>query len=178
MGRLCDLRLGYLLRRHHGRDRRSRSGLCRRHRDAARIHAGGLRAQLRPRRRLEQLRPLRAARGRDHGAGPLSEISRPLVSSKIPSRRCSAGTAGGPSIAISRAISPGAATGPTTPDNLDDTTRGTRAGAILESGLDNSPMYDGDDLQLPKSHLLEFADVGLMSLYIADCDALAEIAGS
>jgi neutral trehalase len=29
-----------------------------------------------------------------------------------------------------------------------------------------------------QSHLLEFADVGLMSMYIADCDALAEIAES
>jgi hypothetical protein len=61
------------------------------------------------------------------------------------------------------------------PENLDDGTRGTRAGAILESGLDNSPMYD-DAVYDPTSHLLEFADVGLMSLYIADCDALATIA--
>ena len=28
------------------------------------------------------------------------------------------------------------------PGNPDDDARGTRAGAILESGLDNSPMYD------------------------------------
>jgi hypothetical protein len=61
------------------------------------------------------------------------------------------------------------------PANLDDGTRGTRAGAILESGLDNSPMYDATTYD-PQSHLLEFADVGLMSMYIADCDALAEIA--
>jgi neutral trehalase len=61
------------------------------------------------------------------------------------------------------------------PQNLDDTSRGTRAGAILESGLDNSPMYDATTFD-EKTHLLEFADVGLMSLYIADCDALAEIA--
>lgn len=61
------------------------------------------------------------------------------------------------------------------PENLDDHTRGTRAGAILESGLDNSPMYD-DATYDPKSHLLEYADVGLMSMYIADCDALAQIA--
>jgi putative isomerase len=32
------------------------------------------------------------------------------------------------------------------PANLDDDSRGTRQGAILESGLDNSPMYDGDNL--------------------------------
>ncbi|MGD0630339.1 MAG: trehalase family glycosidase [Terracidiphilus sp.] len=61
------------------------------------------------------------------------------------------------------------------PENLDDDSRGTRAGAILESGLDNSPMYDTTTYN-PQSHLLEFADVGLMSMYIADCDALAKIA--
>ena len=65
--------------------------------------------------------------------------------------------------------------GDTHPANLDDHSRGTRQGAILESGLDNSPMYD-DTVYNPQSHLLEFADVGLMSLYIADCDALAQIA--
>jgi neutral trehalase len=36
-------------------------------------------------------------------------------------------------------------------------------------------MYDGT-IYNSKTHLLEYADVGLMSLYIADCDALAEIA--
>ena len=61
------------------------------------------------------------------------------------------------------------------PGNLDDNSRGTRLGAILESGLDNSPMYD-DTTYDPKTHLLQFADVGLMSMYIADCDALATIA--
>jgi hypothetical protein len=61
------------------------------------------------------------------------------------------------------------------PANLDDDSRGTRAGAILESGLDNSPMYD-DTTYNQQSHVLEYADVGLMSMYIADCDALAKIA--
>jgi hypothetical protein len=61
------------------------------------------------------------------------------------------------------------------PGNLDDDSRGTRAGAILESGLDNSPMYDSTTYN-SESHLLEFADVGLMSMYIEDCDALAELA--
>lgn len=61
------------------------------------------------------------------------------------------------------------------PQNLDDDSRGKRFGAILESGLDNSPMYD-DTTYNPGTHLLEFADVGLMSMYIADCDALAKIA--
>jgi hypothetical protein len=61
------------------------------------------------------------------------------------------------------------------PGNLDDNSRGTRAGAILESGLDNSPMYDAATYDAQKQ-LLEYPDVGLMSLYIADCDALAEMA--
>jgi putative isomerase len=61
------------------------------------------------------------------------------------------------------------------PANLDDNSKGTRAGAILESGLDNSPMYDNTYYN-PATHQLEFADVGLMSMYIADCDALAQIA--
>lgn len=61
------------------------------------------------------------------------------------------------------------------PANLDDDSRGTRGGAILESGLDNSPMYDSA-VYNPKSHLLEYADVGLMGMYIADCDALEQIA--
>ena len=61
------------------------------------------------------------------------------------------------------------------PGNLDDGSRGTRLGAILESGLDNSPMYDGATYNA-QTHVLEYADVGLMSMYIADCDALAQMA--
>ena len=61
------------------------------------------------------------------------------------------------------------------PENLDDGSRGTRQGAILESGLDNSPMYD-DSTYNAQSHVLEYGDVGLMSMYIADCDALATMA--
>jgi hypothetical protein len=61
------------------------------------------------------------------------------------------------------------------PANLDDGSRGTRAGAILESGLDNSPMYDNATYN-NQTHQLEWADVGLMSMYIADCDALATMA--
>jgi putative isomerase len=67
--------------------------------------------------------------------------------------------------------------GDNAPANLDDHARGTRAGAILESGLDNSPMYDHAAYDAT-THKLEFADVGLMSMYIADCDALATIADS
>ena len=61
------------------------------------------------------------------------------------------------------------------PENVDDSSRGTRQGAIFESGLDNSPMYDAGVFD-EKTERLEIADVGLMSLYVADCEALAEIA--
>lgn len=44
-----------------------------------------------------------------------------------------------------------------------------------ESGLDNSPMYDGVPLD-STTHTLAIADVGLISLYISDCEALSEIA--
>ena len=63
----------------------------------------------------------------------------------------------------------------TQPQNPDDSGSGTRGGAILESGLDNSPMYDTATYD-HSTHLLEFADVGLMSMYIVDCDALAKMA--
>jgi putative isomerase len=61
------------------------------------------------------------------------------------------------------------------PVNVDDGSKGTWQGAVYESGLDNSPMYDGTFYN-KQTHLLEYADVGMTSLYIADCDALAEIA--
>lgn len=51
----------------------------------------------------------------------------------------------------------------------------TRYGAILETGLDNSPMYDGVPFDA-KTHLLCQQDVGLTSLYVLDCRSLAEIA--
>ena len=61
------------------------------------------------------------------------------------------------------------------PGNPDDRSVGTLQAAKFESGLDNSPMYDDAPFD-PKSHRMLIADVGLMALYIADCDALAEIA--
>lgn len=48
-------------------------------------------------------------------------------------------------------------------------------GAKYESGLDNSPMYDDVPMN-PENHLMELADVGLMSMYIMDCKTLAKIA--
>lgn len=51
----------------------------------------------------------------------------------------------------------------------------TLQGARFESGLDNSPMYDDVGFD-PKTDQMQLADVGLMSLYVADCDSLARIA--
>ena len=51
-----------------------------------------------------------------------------------------------------------------------------RYGGALESGLDNSPLYDDIPFDQEKTHLLMLADVGLMSLYISDCRALGSLA--
>ena len=48
-------------------------------------------------------------------------------------------------------------------------------GAKLESGLDNLCMWDGTAFD-PQTHHMLLADVGLISLYIMDSDALATIA--
>ena len=61
------------------------------------------------------------------------------------------------------------------PSNPDDNSVGTLQAAKYESGLDNSPMYDDAPFDA-QSHQMHLADVGLMSLYVADSDALAEIA--
>ncbi len=50
-----------------------------------------------------------------------------------------------------------------------------RFGAALESGLDNSPMYDDIPFDTER-HQLKLADVGLTGLYVWDCDSLAELA--
>jgi putative isomerase len=60
--------------------------------------------------------------------------------------------------------------------NLDKNAH-TAFGAALESGLDNSPMYDNMPFDTTRNQLL-LADVGLMSLYITDCEALSDIAGA
>jgi neutral trehalase len=52
---------------------------------------------------------------------------------------------------------------------------GEKQAAMWESGLDNSPMYYEASFDTT-THKLMLADVGLMSLYIADCQSLAEIA--
>ncbi|NLF42927.1 MAG: hypothetical protein GX587_09545 [Bacteroidales bacterium] len=49
-----------------------------------------------------------------------------------------------------------------------------RFGAALESGLDNSPMYDNIPFDKEK-HMLCLEDVGLTGLFILDCRALEQI---
>lgn len=61
------------------------------------------------------------------------------------------------------------------PVDITDHSRGARQGAIYESGMDNSPMYANAQYN-SSTGLLEFADVGLMSMYVSDCEALATIA--
>lgn len=55
------------------------------------------------------------------------------------------------------------------------TESGKMKAAKWESGMDNSPMWD-DAVFDSITHRMLLADVGLMSLYIADCHSLAEIA--
>ena len=50
--------------------------------------------------------------------------------------------------------------------------------AALESGLDNAPMYeDVKMVEIGNNSLYNIADVGLNSIYVADCKYLAKIAG-
>ena len=58
-----------------------------------------------------------------------------------------------------------------------ETAIGKKQGSQWESGLDNSPMFD-DAVNDDATHRLMQADVGLMSLYVADCKSLAELAGA
>lgn len=48
-------------------------------------------------------------------------------------------------------------------------------GAALESGLDNSPMYDDMEFD-SNTHLMQLVDVGLTSLVLLDCQSLLKIA--
>jgi len=58
---------------------------------------------------------------------------------------------------------------------LEKKATGKMLGAKFESGLDDSPMYDNMPFDTIK-HMMKLADVGLMSMYIMDCNSLAEIA--
>jgi hypothetical protein len=51
----------------------------------------------------------------------------------------------------------------------------TLAGAVLESGQDNSPLYDGAPFD-PETCLMGLADTGFTGLYILDCECLADLA--
>jgi len=51
----------------------------------------------------------------------------------------------------------------------------TMQGAKYESGLDNSPMYDNVPFN-KQTGKMEYADVGLMSFYVMDCNSMAVIA--
>ena len=51
----------------------------------------------------------------------------------------------------------------------------TAQGAAFESGMDNSGLFDDVPFN-HQIHMLELQDVGLTSLYVMDCRALAEIA--
>lgn len=56
-------------------------------------------------------------------------------------------------------------------DNIQNIIQGAR----YESGLDNSPMYDGVKFDTTL-HMMLLGDVGLMGLYVGDCEALFEMA--
>jgi neutral trehalase len=61
------------------------------------------------------------------------------------------------------------------PDSLHMNDQFSIVAARLESGLDNSPMYDSIPFN-ETTHTMELADVGLTSLYVADCRAMEEMA--
>ena len=48
-------------------------------------------------------------------------------------------------------------------------------GARFESGLDNSPMYDGEFFDNATS-LMQLVDVGMSSMVVQEAEALAELA--
>ena len=52
---------------------------------------------------------------------------------------------------------------------------GDTYGAALESGMDNSPMYDGIPFD-KRRHVMMLADVGLTGLFINDCSAMISLA--
>lgn len=63
------------------------------------------------------------------------------------------------------------------PNPYNDLYVNTQRGASLESGMDDSPMYEKEETYFnAETGLLELHDVGLNSLYMADCTDLAEIA--
>jgi hypothetical protein len=63
------------------------------------------------------------------------------------------------------------------PNPFGEPAVGTVRTAGYESGMDDSPMYEGVPFN-PEKDILELQDVGLNSLYIADCLALADMASA
>jgi len=59
-------------------------------------------------------------------------------------------------------------------DSIKEYDSANKRQAMNESGLDNSPQFDGVPYNR-RSHLMELADVGLLSFYIMDCESLADI---
>jgi len=51
-------------------------------------------------------------------------------------------------------------------------------GGSLESGMDNTPMYDGMPFDEQRTHLMGLSDVGLVCLYITDCQSLSVLAAA
>ncbi|NBC29699.1 MAG: hypothetical protein GVY29_06870, partial [Spirochaetes bacterium] len=64
---------------------------------------------------------------------------------------------------------------PRTDNELETLGVGASEGGGYESGLDNSPMYDGIPFDADRN-TMALADVGLNSLYVLDCECLAELA--
>jgi neutral trehalase len=60
-------------------------------------------------------------------------------------------------------------------DDPRELAQGSHRAACYESGLDNSPMYEEALFDTVLNRLM-VGDVGLMGLYVGDCDALAELA--
>ncbi len=58
---------------------------------------------------------------------------------------------------------------------LGESSGATLKGAVLESGLDNSPMYDHATFD-EQSEVMNMADAGLTGMYVMDCKSLAELA--
>jgi hypothetical protein len=58
---------------------------------------------------------------------------------------------------------------------FNDPAQNSTLGGALESGMDDSPMYEEVPFNSEKN-VMELHDVGLNSLYVADCNALAEMA--
>jgi len=61
------------------------------------------------------------------------------------------------------------------PNTFADPANHSLLGAKLESGLDDSPMFDSTTFDTARG-LMMLHDVGLNSLYLADCESLSELA--